>query len=359
METHPGRRACASPDKLGRRQRSYGDVSITKTAYVPATASASTADTVKFTNNDTTAHQVAFKATSGVACLPSLFTLQPGQSGTCTFSAPGTYGFGDPSTTALQGSLSVAEPASPATLSLFARPSDAVYPTKVTLTGELSTHKAGADIVVLAAPCGHSEATKATTMQTTGNGEYTISLRPDRNVVYTVQAGAVRSDPVSIKVRPRVRLGRVGAHRYSLRVFAAVEIRRPRRDTSALQRRARPMDPRETRAPAHELNDILPTGDPLVAFRWNSNTRPGFAPSCPKARRAPATSPASATTSAAERAGSQMRGRPGQRSPTHGQAQLAGDVRLSTRSRRAWSRASRQYGRPRVTAASGSSEPVR
>ena len=67
------------------------DVSITKTAYVPATASASTADTVKFTNNDTAAHQVAFKATSGVACSPSPFTLQPGQSGTCTFSAPGTY----------------------------------------------------------------------------------------------------------------------------------------------------------------------------------------------------------------------------------------------------------------------------
>ena len=38
------------------------DVSITKTAFVPGNASLSTADTVKFTNNDTTAHQVVFKA---------------------------------------------------------------------------------------------------------------------------------------------------------------------------------------------------------------------------------------------------------------------------------------------------------
>ncbi len=243
------------------------DVSITKTAYVPATASASTADTVKFTNNDTAAHQVAFKATSGVTCSPSPFTLQPGQSGTCTFTAPGTYGFGDPSATALQGSLSVAEPASPATLSLFARPSDAVYPTKVTLTGELSTHKAGADIVVLAAPCGRSEATKATTMQTTGNGEYTISLRPDRNVVYTVQAGAVRSDPVSIKVRPRVRLGRVGAHRYSLRVFAAVKFAG---HVATLQRynaaRGRWILVKRVRLHANSTN-ILPTVISSVSFR--------------------------------------------------------------------------------------------
>jgi len=197
------------------------DVSITKTAYVPATASASTADSVKFTNNDTAAHQVAFKSTAGVSCSPTPFTLQPGQSGNCTFSTPGTYAYGDPSAATLQGSLTIAEPAASPMLSVFAQPDDAIYASKVTLTGELSTKKAGADIVVLATPCNRSEATKAATMQTTSNGEYTIELRPARNTVFIVQAGAVKSSPVTVKVRPRVRLGRVGAHRYSLRVFAS------------------------------------------------------------------------------------------------------------------------------------------
>jgi plastocyanin len=243
------------------------DVSITKTAYVPATVSASTADTVKFTNNDTAAHQVAFKATAGVNCSPSPFTLQPGQSGTCTFTAPGTYGFGDPSAAALQGSLTVAEPAPPATLSLFAQPRDGVYASKATLTGELSTRKAGADVVVLAAPCGGSEATKAATVQTTSGGEYTIGLRPGRNTVYTVQAGAIRSDPVSVKVRPRVRLGRVGGHRYSLRVFAAVKFAG---HLATLQRydvaRDRWIFVKRVRLHTNSTN-ILPTVISSVAFR--------------------------------------------------------------------------------------------
>lgn len=197
------------------------DVSITKAAYVPSTASASTADTVKFTNNDSVAHQVAFKATTGVTCSPSPFTLQPAQSGTCTFTAPGTFTYGDPTSAALQGSLTIAEPAPPATLSLFAQPDTAIYASKVTLTGELSTKKAGESIVVLATPCGRSEATKAATMQTVSGGQYSVDLRTARNTVYTVQAGATKSSQVRVTVRPRVRLGRTGAHRYSLRVFAA------------------------------------------------------------------------------------------------------------------------------------------
>ncbi len=243
------------------------DVSITKSAYVPATASASTADTVKFTNNDTVAHQVAFKATTGVTCSPSPFALQPGQSGTCTFTAPGTYGYGDPTAAALQGSLTVTEPAPPATLSLFAQPDDAIYASKVTLTGELSTRQAGADVVVLATPCGRSEATKAATMQTTSGGEYTVGLRPGRNTLYSVQAGATKSRQISVKVHPRVRLGRVGAHRYALRVFAATKLAGR---FATLQRydaaRGRWVFVKRVRLHSNSTN-ILPTVISSVAFR--------------------------------------------------------------------------------------------
>ena len=46
-------------------------ISIGKSAYSPNPAAATTADTVQFTNADTVAHTVAFKATTGVTCSPS------------------------------------------------------------------------------------------------------------------------------------------------------------------------------------------------------------------------------------------------------------------------------------------------
>jgi plastocyanin len=198
-------------------------VSITKGGYVPNATSASTADTVRFTNADTVAHQVVFKTTTGVTCSPSPFTLQPAQSGTCTFASPGTFSYSDPSVsgTTFQGSLTVTAPAPPETLTLFAEPQIVTYGSRVTLTGELSSKKAGEDVIVLATPCGRSEPTKAMTVQTTSGGEYTAGLRTARNTVYTVQVKNTTSEEVSVEVRPRVRLGRVAAHRYSLRVFAA------------------------------------------------------------------------------------------------------------------------------------------
>jgi plastocyanin len=243
------------------------DVSITKTAYVPSTASASKADTVKFTNNDSAAHQVAFKTTTGVTCSPTPFVLQPGQSGTCTFTSTGTFSYSDPASTALQGSLTVTEPAAPTTLTLFAQPDIAVYAGKVTLTGELSTRKAGENVVVLATPCGRSEATKAATLQTTSGGEYTVGLRPGRNTVYTVQVGAIKSQPISVKVQPRLRLGRVGAHRYSLRVFSG---RKFAGSYATFQRydsnRGRWVFVKRVRLHSNSTN-ILPTVISSVAFR--------------------------------------------------------------------------------------------
>ena len=51
----------ALPLTVGTANAATVDVSITKTASAPSNASLSTPDTVRFTNNDTTAHQVAFK----------------------------------------------------------------------------------------------------------------------------------------------------------------------------------------------------------------------------------------------------------------------------------------------------------
>ena len=152
---------------------------------------------------------------------PTPFTLQPAQTGTCSFKSAGTFTYSDPTATSLQGTLTLTEPAAPDTLSLFTQPDRVIYASKLTLTGELSSKKAGMDVSVLATPCGRSTETKAATIQTTVGGEYTVGLRTARNTIYTVQTGTTKSSEVTVKVQPRLRLGRTGAHHYSLRVFAA------------------------------------------------------------------------------------------------------------------------------------------
>jgi|KBSMisStandDraft_5_1062788.scaffolds.fasta_scaffold124456_2 plastocyanin len=249
-------------------------VSITKSGFTPSTVTATTADTVQFKNNDTVVHQVAFKPTAGATCSPSPFTLQAGQSGTCTFTPAGSFTFSDPSATgtAFQGTLTVKAPAVPDTLTLFADPQDAAFSNQVHLTGELSSKKAGVDVGVMAKPCGKSTATKAATVQTTANGEFSTDLRAASNTVYTVQVGSTASQEVSIDVAPRLRLGRVAAHRYSLRVFAAQSFAGKWATFQRLKGN-RWISVKRVQLQKNSTN-ILPTVISSVAFRWNSKTRP-------------------------------------------------------------------------------------
>jgi plastocyanin len=196
-------------------------VSITPNGYVPNAATISVAEGVQFTNSDAVAHQVVFKNLTGVTCAPSPFVLQPTQSGTCTFASPGTFTYGDPNVKGktFQGAVTVNAPAE--TLSLSAAPQKLIFSAQVTLGGILSTQKVGENVDVLATECGQTTAVKAATVQTTAGGAFTTALRPARNTAYTVKSKSTASAILSVKVRPRLRLGKVAAHRYTVHVFAA------------------------------------------------------------------------------------------------------------------------------------------
>lgn len=198
-------------------------VSITKNGYVPKDVAIGVGDTVQFTNNDTVAHQVTFRTTTSVTCSPTTFVLQPAQTGTCTFGAPGTFTYSDPNVrgNTFRGTVVVTGQAPADQLSLSAKPRALVYGAKVTLTGVLSNQKTGENVDVLAQACGQSAATKVTTTQTTTGGAFTAVVTPRQNTVYTVRVKNTSSPAVAVKVAPRVRLGKVAPHRYSLRVFAA------------------------------------------------------------------------------------------------------------------------------------------
>jgi plastocyanin len=198
-------------------------VTITKNGYVPKAVTIATGDTVQFTNSDTLAHQIVFKTTTGVACVPSPLVLQPTQSGTCTFQMAGKFAYSDPNVKGgtFRGTVTVSGAPAADTLTLAVKPQLVVYGGKVTLTGTLSSQKVGENVEVLAAPCGQSAATKVRTVQTTTGGTFSAVVQPLKNTVCTVKVKKTTSPTVAARVRPRLRLRKLAPHRYALRVFAA------------------------------------------------------------------------------------------------------------------------------------------
>jgi plastocyanin len=196
-------------------------VTITHAGYQPKSVSIAVGDSVVYTNSDTIAHTVRFSSTAGLTCTRALpLVLQPGQSATCTFGSAGTFNFSDPAFRgqAFRGTVTVGAP--PA-VSLSATPKVVVYGRSVTLSGTLASNKSGQSLQVMAQPCGQQAATKIATITTTSGGAYSFATKPLKNTVYTVRSKSSTSTPVAISVRPRLRLGKVAPHRYSLRVFAA------------------------------------------------------------------------------------------------------------------------------------------
>lgn len=196
-------------------------VTITHTGYNPKSVSITVGDSVAFKNSDTVAHTVRFNPKTGISCSRALpLVLQPGQSATCTFRTAGTFNFSDPKfkTKAFRGTVVIA--AAPA-VSLSVTPKVVAYGRSVTLSGTLANQNSGQSLQVLAQPCGQSAATKIATVTTTTGGAYSYQTKPLKNTAYKVKFKSSTSNTVSVKVRPRLRLGRVARHRYSLRVFAA------------------------------------------------------------------------------------------------------------------------------------------
>jgi plastocyanin len=252
-------------------------VSITASGFVPATVTATTADTLQFKNDDTVVHQVEFKPTRAATCspnpatIPPHLTLQPGQIGTCTFFTAASYlTFADPAVTGtnFQGTLTLTPPD---TLTLFAEPLVVVYAGKVTLTGELSSKKSGVDVALLAKPCGRAAATRASIVQTTAGGKYVAEARTAVNTVYKVQADTTTSPDVSVKVEPQLRLHRVAAHRYLLRVLAAQSFA-GKYATIQRFRGGRWISVKRVRLQKHRT-EALPSVISSAAFRWTSTSR--------------------------------------------------------------------------------------
>lgn len=195
-------------------------VTITKSGYVPSSLTVAQGDVVQFTNSDTVVHQITFKTTTGVTCSANPLVVQPGADASCTFASAGSFSYSDPNVkgSAFRGTVAVTGASQ--TLSIVTKPMFVYGGANSALSGVLSTKTTGDNIDVLAQQCGASSATKLTTVQTTAGGVYATSVKPLMNTSYSAKTKAVSSSSVTVRVRPIVKLTKVAAHRYALRISA-------------------------------------------------------------------------------------------------------------------------------------------
>lgn len=196
-------------------------IAITKNGFVPKTASVVTGDSVSFVNQDTQAHQVVLKPTTGFTCTGPL-TVQPGQTVTCTFRTAGSYAVTDANNkgNAWKATITVGTAAGGA-LTLQVTPRTVTYGGRVTLTGKLASGQSNQKVDVLAQECGSSAFKAVSSVNTTAGGSYTATAQPTRNTTYEVRNKNTTSTQVTVKVRPRVTLRKLATRKFKVNVLAA------------------------------------------------------------------------------------------------------------------------------------------
>ncbi len=195
---------------------------ITKNGYVPKTLSVVTGDAVIFANQDSVAHQVVLKPTTGYTCTAGL-VIQPGQSSTCTFRTVTNYNVSDPNQkgAAFKGTIAVKAGPPGSALSLTAVPKTARYGGTVTLSGQLATGQVNQKVDIFGQECNASAMSKVSTVTTTATGAYSFVAQPRRNTTYQSKFKSSSSTGLLIKVRPKVTLRKLAARKFRVTVLAA------------------------------------------------------------------------------------------------------------------------------------------
>ncbi|MBA2360446.1 MAG: cupredoxin domain-containing protein [Actinobacteria bacterium] len=189
-------------------------VTITAAGFVPADVTIAANDTVTWRNTDTVAHQVV------VDKAPCTLTIQPGASGSCTFRSAGRFSYSDPSQRgkSFRGTITVT--AAPAAVTLQTSRGTVGYLGAVTLSGVISSQQSGETVTVFGQDCGKNASTRLGVATTTAGGAWTLVVRPAINTIYRARWKTTDSAAATVKVRPGIRLSRVGS-RFTVRVRAA------------------------------------------------------------------------------------------------------------------------------------------
>ena len=132
-------------------------LTVTKSGFVPKTLAITTADSVSFVNQDTVAHQLVLKPSTGFTCSAGGLLIQPGQTSTCAFHTATKYALTDAAQRkgAFKGTITVTvAPGSAVTLRQAAP--IVTYGAKETFSGTIAAGLANQKVDLLAKECGSS-----------------------------------------------------------------------------------------------------------------------------------------------------------------------------------------------------------
>jgi plastocyanin len=173
-------------------------VQIKSTGFAPATVSINQDDSVKWTNTDTKNHQVVANDGSFASGI-----LAPSKSYTHTFQSGGTFRYHDGLHPTLRGTVNVKGVAPQVTLATSAPV--VKFGAQVTLTGTVTSKKAGETVTLVALPFGQTTKQVVATLQTTTNGAFSYTLTPQLNTTYQAQWKS-RESSVIVQVQPLIKL---------------------------------------------------------------------------------------------------------------------------------------------------------
>ena len=111
--------------------------------------------------------------------------------------------------------------AAPPTLTLKAAPTVVAYGGSTTLTGVLSTKKAGQAIDIQGQDCSQNAFKKVATATTTTGGAFSSAVKPTLNTNYQAKNKGATSPMVAVKVTPLLSLQKLSLGKFKVSVTAA------------------------------------------------------------------------------------------------------------------------------------------
>jgi plastocyanin len=172
-------------------------VSITNGGFRPSTVTVKTGDSVTWTNASTKNHQVV--SNSGAFASP---VLAPRKSYTFTFRAAGRYRYHDGLHPALKGVVIVQAP--PPSVSLAASSPVVIYGTPITLSGVVSSRKAGATVTLLGQPYPQASFGEIARVVTGSGGAWAFTTTPSILTAYQARYRGFVSQRVTVGVSPKL-----------------------------------------------------------------------------------------------------------------------------------------------------------
>jgi plastocyanin len=172
-------------------------VRIVRAGFSPTAVTIDFGDTVVWRNADTANHQVV--ADSGAFASP---ILRPGQTFSFTFRTAGTFRYRDALEPSERGRVVVRGP--PPSLSLAASQAIVVAGQAITLTGTVSTRRAGETVTLYHAPHGQTSLIQLAVVLTGAGGTFSYTTLPSILTSYEARWRTAISAQVAVQVKPRV-----------------------------------------------------------------------------------------------------------------------------------------------------------